>query len=87
MVQGPRHGILLREACENQPASMLFLDGCMASENQGACFTLGLPPGSQMVSLCWRLKTLVLDLMDCEGHIFQKTEEDGCKANLAKHTL
>lgn len=58
------------EACENQPTSMLVLDGCMSSEYQKACFTIEFPPRSQMVSHCWRLKALVLELMDCEGHIF-----------------
>lgn len=60
------------EACENQPDSMLVLDACMSSEYQRASFTIGFPPRSQMVFRCGRLKTVVLELMDCEGHIFQK---------------
>lgn len=40
-----------------------------------------------MASSCWRLKALVLELPNYEGHLLQKTQEGGCEANVVKHVL
>lgn len=80
----------LREAYTHQPANMSSLDGWMGREHPrkiSDSLSYCISSKSQLVSSYARLKALVLELLNCEGHIFQGTWEDRWEVNASTSTF